>query len=178
MKDNDLLMIVLAFFLGFCFHKLMGGRLVEGDQIDMTNIKKTDQKIQLISCVATEDDTTNNVYYAVNDRINSCTDRTYNDCHGETTSSIQISFDESKDINHTCTPYANSYIRRDGNCPEGYKATDDTGFTYEPRNPPGCVDSCGWGGCWLSTECTTKGTEKDETNIELCKNENINDVTY
>ena len=32
MKDNDLLMIVLAFFLGFCFRKLMGGRLVEGTE--------------------------------------------------------------------------------------------------------------------------------------------------
>ena len=32
MKDNDLLMIVLAFFLGFCFRKMMGGRLVEGTE--------------------------------------------------------------------------------------------------------------------------------------------------
>ena len=30
MKDNDLLMIVLAFFLGFCFRKMMGGQLIEG----------------------------------------------------------------------------------------------------------------------------------------------------
>lgn len=31
MKDNDLLIIVLAFFLGFCLRKMMGGdRLIEG----------------------------------------------------------------------------------------------------------------------------------------------------
>ena len=32
MKDNDLLMIVLAFFLGFCFRKMMGGQLIEGSE--------------------------------------------------------------------------------------------------------------------------------------------------
>lgn len=30
MKDNELLMIILAFFLGFCFRKMMGGQLIEG----------------------------------------------------------------------------------------------------------------------------------------------------
>ena len=30
MKDNELLMIVLAFLLGFCFRKMMGGQLIEG----------------------------------------------------------------------------------------------------------------------------------------------------
>tara|TARA_B100000900_G_C20589250_1_gene720955 strand:- start:1299 stop:1562 length:264 start_codon:yes stop_codon:yes gene_type:complete len=33
MDNNELLMIVLAFFLGFCFRKMMGGdRLIEGNQ--------------------------------------------------------------------------------------------------------------------------------------------------
>ena len=30
MKDNELLMIILAFFLGFCFRKMMGWQLIEG----------------------------------------------------------------------------------------------------------------------------------------------------
>lgn len=33
MKDNELLMIILAFFLGFCFRKMMGGdSLIDGDR--------------------------------------------------------------------------------------------------------------------------------------------------
>ena len=174
MKDNDLLMIVLAFFLGFCFRKMMRGRLIEGKEINMTGKKEA---IILNNCTATGL-VSGGILENVDSYSNECDSETYEECLNKKGQEYVLNGHY-----YGCTPNADSYVRQnsDETCPSGYENTIDTGFTLKPRYPTGCVDSCKdntWGWCWGDKVCTTKGTETNESSIKLCKKENVFNVKY
>lgn len=173
MKDNDLLMIVLAFFLGFCFRKMMRGQLVEGSEtFDLTG---DSYRVEFNNCIATQN---KQIFGNVNNAIdNECFEKTYEEC-------ISLMNGGTKYLNgmaYGCTPSADRYVRQnsDGTCPNGYENTSDTGFTRKIGGDPlplGCVNSCGHF-CWpWEDECNGKYsdiTEHAEHDIKLCKKENV-----
>lgn len=181
MKDNDLLMIVLAFFLGFCFRKMMRGQLIEGKSIDLTGLE---DKVEFNSCVATQ----NNERY---DHVNLVPDNVcYNKSYGECLNLMKYGgVQYLNNMPYSCTPKADEYIRQNenGECPDDYIIASDTGYTtkvvHHSGIPEGCTPSneCGFLGigCWNKTVCDTNPHNEninDETKIPLCVKKNIYNI--
>jgi len=65
MDNNELLMIVLAFFLGFCFRKTMAGQLIEGSYNNNDSNNGIDASPLIVPAaryLLTADTTPDNIY--------------------------------------------------------------------------------------------------------------------